>query len=73
MRCLDHVFLRGAMALALLAFGGTGALLMPQATPPACRTDAGAASIVVSMASADVVPASRVQTTRLAQVERAAS
>jgi hypothetical protein len=72
MRCLDHVFLRGAMALALLAFGGTGALLLPQAAPPACKADAGDAPIAMSMAAADAVPSTRAPITRLAQVERAA-
>ena len=67
MRYLHHVFLRGAMALALLAFGGTGALL-----PPACKADAGDAPIAMSMAAADAVPSTRAPITRLVQVERAA-
>lgn len=29
MRCLQHVLWRGAIALGLLAFAGTGALLLP--------------------------------------------
>jgi hypothetical protein len=53
MRCLDHVFLRGAMAVVLLAFGGTGALLLPQATPPACAAKA-VAPIAMSVASVDM-------------------
>jgi hypothetical protein len=52
MRCLDHVFLRGAIAVALLAFGGSGALLLPQTAPPPCTTKA-AAPVAVSMASID--------------------
>lgn len=29
MRCLQHVLWRGVIALGLLAFAGTGALLLP--------------------------------------------
>ena len=71
MRCLDHVFLRGAMALSLLALGGTGAMLMPQAAPPACKADAGNAPIAAPLVSIDVLPASRAPVARLSRVERA--
>ena len=36
MRCLQHVLWRGAMALGLLAFGGVGAMALPQPATPAC-------------------------------------
>jgi hypothetical protein len=60
MRCLDHVFLRGAMAVVLMAFGGTGALLLPQAAPPACAAKA-AAPMAMSAASAGMPRALLVQ------------
>lgn len=53
MRCLDHVFLRGAMAVVLMAFGGTGALLLPQAAPQACAAKA-VAPIAMPVASVDM-------------------
>ena len=59
MRCLDHVFLRGAMAVALLGFGGTGALLLPQPTPPACSTRA--TPLPRAMASVDRASVARAQ------------
>jgi hypothetical protein len=61
MRCLDHVFLRGAMAVALLAFGGTGALLLPQAAPTPCTAKAGTAPVAMASASVDMLVASRAQ------------
>ncbi len=61
MRCLDHVFLRGAMAVALLGFGGTGALLLPQPAPPACPTEA--IPLPGAMASVDALHARHVQPT----------
>ncbi|HZY32768.1 MAG TPA: hypothetical protein VFE75_03305 [Rhodanobacter sp.] len=70
MRCLDHVFLRGAIALSLLALGGTGAMLMPQAAPPACKAGAGNAPIAAPLVSIDVLPASRAPLARLARGER---
>jgi hypothetical protein len=69
MRCLDHVFLRGAMAVALLAFGGTGALLLPPTATPACTTKAAAAPVAVSMASVDTARAIRTQFV-VARIER---
>ena len=40
MRCLRHVFLRGAMAVGLLACGGFGALALPVPAAPACADEA---------------------------------
>ncbi|MCJ0826610.1 hypothetical protein MQC88_11715 [Luteimonas sp. 50] len=59
MRCLDHVFLRGAMAVALLGFGGTGALLLPEPEPPACQTEV--TTLPRPMASFDALHVERVQ------------
>jgi hypothetical protein len=71
MRCLDHVFRRGAMAVALLAFGGGGALLLPQA-PPACTTgaDPAGAPVAVPMASIDTARPAPARLVVLARVER---
>jgi hypothetical protein len=71
MRCLDHVFLRGAMAVALLAFGGTGALLLPPTTTPACTTKTGTAPVAMSMASVTAARAIRTHSV-VARAERPA-
>jgi hypothetical protein len=71
MRCLDHVFLRVAMALSVLALGVTGSMLMPLAAPPACKADAGNAPIAAPLVSIAVLPASRAPVARMARVERA--
>ena len=36
MRCLQHVFLRGAMALGLLVLSSVGAMALPAPAAPAC-------------------------------------